>query len=84
MCLDAAAGRPLIARAGEAALFFFTFSSALLALVLLTFIVGAAGCGLLVGRSLRESWESVSESFVLQAALLGFMALILALPYRCR
>jgi hypothetical protein len=58
----------------EAALFFFALSSVLLAL-----IVGAAGCGLLVGRSLRESRESVSESFgVLQAALLGFMALILA------
>jgi hypothetical protein len=60
-------------------LFFFALSSALLALVLLTLIVGSAGCGLLVGRSLRESRESVSESFgVLQAALLGFMALILA------
>jgi hypothetical protein len=60
-------------------LFFFALSSVLLAVVLLTVIVGAAGGGLLVGRSLRESRESVSESFgVLQAALLGFMALILA------
>jgi hypothetical protein len=60
-------------------LFFFALSSALLALVLLTLIVGAAGGGLLVGRSMRESRESVSESFgVLQGALLGFMALILA------
>ena len=63
----------------EAALFFFALSSVLLAVVLLALIVGAAGCGLLVGRSLRESRESVSESFgVLQAALLGFMGLILA------
>jgi hypothetical protein len=60
-------------------LFFFALSSELLALVLLVVMIGAAGCGLLVGRSLRESREKVSESFgVLQAALLGFMALILA------
>jgi hypothetical protein len=60
-------------------LFFFALSSVLLAAVLLALIVGAAGCGLLLGRSLREKKESVSESFgVLQAALLGFMALILA------
>ena len=60
-------------------MFFFELSSVLLAGVLLTLIVGAAGGGLLVGRSLREKKESVSESFgVLQAALLGFMALILA------
>jgi hypothetical protein len=60
-------------------LVFFALSSVLLAVVLLTLIVGAAGCGLLLGRSLREKRESVSESFgVLQAALLGFMGLILA------
>jgi hypothetical protein len=60
-------------------LFFFALSSVVLLLVVVAVIVGAAGCGLLVGRSLRESRESVSESFgVLQAALLGFMALILA------
>jgi len=59
--------------------FFFALSSVLLAVVLLALIVGAAGCGLLLGRSLREKRESVSESFgVLQAALLGFMGLILA------
>jgi hypothetical protein len=63
----------------ESAVFFFALSSVLLAVVLLTLIVGAAGCGLLLGRSLREKRESVSESFgVLQAALLGFMGLILA------
>lgn len=60
-------------------MFFFALSSVLLVAVLLVLIVGAAGCGLLLGRSLREKKESVSESFgVLQAALLGFMGLILA------
>lgn len=61
------------------ALFFFALSSGLLALVLLALIVGAAAFGLLLGRAHRESGEGVSESFgVLQGALLGFMALILA------
>ena len=60
-------------------MFFFALSSVALALVLLVVMVGAAGAGLLLGRSQRESREKVSESFgVLQAALLGFMALILA------
>jgi hypothetical protein len=60
-------------------LVFFALSSVLLAVVLLALMVGAAGCGLFLGRSLREKRESVSESFgVLQAALLGFMGLILA------
>jgi hypothetical protein len=60
-------------------LFLFALSSVLLSLTLLALIVGAAVCGLLVGRSLRENKESVRESFgVLQAALLGFMGLILA------
>ena len=61
-------------------MFFFGLSSLLLILVLLAVMVGAAAVGLLVGRSLRESREKVSESFgVLQAALLGFTALILGL-----
>ena len=60
-------------------MFFFALSSVVLAVVLLVVMAGAAGSGLLVGRSLRESREKVSESFgVLQATLLGFMALILA------
>jgi len=60
-------------------LYFFALSSVVLTLVLLAVMVGAAAVGLLVGRSLRESREKVSESFgVLQAALLGFTALILA------
>jgi hypothetical protein len=58
---------------------FFSLSSVVLLVVLLVLIVGAAGVGLLVGRSLRSSREHVSESFgVLQATLLGFMGLILA------
>jgi hypothetical protein len=57
----------------------FALPTWLVAAVLLVVIVGAAGCGLLVGRSLRDSQDSGRESFgVLQAALLGFMALILA------
>jgi hypothetical protein len=63
----------------ETALFFFALSSVLLVALLLSVIVGASFCGLLLGRSLRAHRESVSESFgVLQAALLGFMGLILA------
>jgi len=57
----------------------FTLNSAALLIALLVLIVGAAGAGLLVGRSLRGSREHVSEPFgVLQATLLGFMGLILA------
>jgi hypothetical protein len=58
---------------------FFALSSALLAPLLGAIIIGSAVGGLLIGRSLQESRESVSEPFgVLQAALLGFMALIMA------
>ena len=58
---------------------FFTLSSELLALFLLALIIGAAGCGFLLGRAQRESGEGLSESSgVLQGALLGFMALVLA------
>src|SRR5688572_13921139 len=48
-------------------------------LILLALMVGAAGAGMWVGRSLRDNQENVRESFgVLQAALIGFMGLILA------
>lgn len=58
---------------------FFNLSSVLLGVLLAAIIIGSAGAGLWVGHSLRESRETVSESFgVLQSALLGFMALILA------
>ena len=60
-------------------MFLFSLSSLELFVALLVLIVGAAGTGLLVGRSLRGSREHVSEPFgVLQATLLGFMGLILA------
>jgi hypothetical protein len=62
----------------EAALF-FALPTVLLALLLLVLIVGAAVGGLLVGRSFRAKQDSGSETFgVLQAALIGFMGLILA------
>jgi hypothetical protein len=60
-------------------MFLFSLSSLELFVVLFVLIVGAAGAGLLLGRSLRGSREHVSESFgVLQATLIGFMGLILA------
>ncbi len=57
----------------------FALSTPLLALLLLIVLVGAATGGLLLGRSLRKKRESGKETFgVLQAALIGFMGLILA------
>ena len=57
----------------------FALSTPLLALLLLIVLVGAATGGLLLGRSLRNKQESGKETFgVLQAALIGFMGLILA------
>ena len=58
---------------------FFNLSSVLLGLLLAAIILGSAAevCGSVTHS--RESRETVSESFgVLQSALLGFMALILA------
>ncbi len=58
---------------------FFELPTVLLAIVLLILIVGSATCGLFLGRSLRKKEEGGSETFgVLQAALIGFMGLILA------
>jgi hypothetical protein len=60
-------------------LFFFELPTWVLALLLAVLVLGAAGIGMLVGRSLRENQENIRESFgVLQAALIGFMGLILA------
>ena len=57
----------------------FGLYTPLLALLLLIVLVGAATGGLLLGRSLRNKRESGKETFgVLQAALIGFMGLILA------
>jgi hypothetical protein len=58
---------------------FFGLPTPVLALLLVALMLGAAAVGMLVGRSLREHQEKVRESFgVLQAALIGFMGLILA------
>jgi hypothetical protein len=60
-------------------LVFFTLSSWELALIIFAVIGGATLAGLAVGRRLREHKETLSESFgVLQGALLGLVALILA------
>lgn len=59
--------------------FFFELPTVVLALLLTALMLGAAGVGVYVGRSLRDNKENVRESFgVLQAALIGFMGLILA------
>ena len=58
---------------------FFSLSTWLLALVLAVVIAGATLAGHLVGRSSREQSEDVREPFaVMQAALIGFMGLVLA------
>jgi hypothetical protein len=58
---------------------FFSLSTAIVAAILASLMIGATAAGLLVGHRMQESKDSVSESFgVLQGALLGFMALILA------
>lgn len=57
----------------------FELSTALLAVLLLVLLIGAAIIGLLLGRSQRKKQESGKETFgVVQAALIGFMGLILA------
>jgi hypothetical protein len=58
---------------------FFGLSTWVLALVLLAVIVGATLVGHLLGRSTGEHAEHVREPFaVIQAALIGFMGLLLA------
>jgi hypothetical protein len=58
---------------------FFQLSSWALALILLVFVLGATGVGLLVGRHLRHLSDSLQAPFAaLQAALLGVVGLILA------
>ena len=58
---------------------FFGLSTWVLALVLLAVIVGATLVGHILGRSTREHAEHVREPFaVIQAALIGFMGLVLA------
>jgi hypothetical protein len=58
---------------------FFRLNSWVLTLALLAVIVGATALGLVIGRSVRHKAEGLREPFaVLQAALLGFMGLVLA------
>lgn len=58
---------------------FFALSTWVLALLLAVVIVGATVVGHLIGRSTRASSEDVREPFaVIQAALIGFMGLVLA------
>jgi hypothetical protein len=60
-------------------LLFFSLNSAALVVVLFAIIFGATAGGLIAGRRLHERSDSLRESIeTTQAALLGFMALILA------
>jgi hypothetical protein len=58
---------------------FFRLSTPVLTLGLFVVILGGTAFGLVIGRSVRHKAESLREPFaVMQAALLGFMGLILA------
>jgi hypothetical protein len=58
---------------------FFGLSSWVLALALFAVILGATAIGHLAGRSKRKKSEALREPFaVVQAALIGFMGLVLA------
>jgi hypothetical protein len=58
---------------------FFTPSTWVLALAVFAVVLAATGLGFWIGRSLRHRAESFREPFgVMQAALLGFMGLVLA------
>lgn len=59
---------------------FFSLSSLALALILLAIVLGATMLGWAVGRRLRRHVDVLREPFgVIQAALLGLVALVLAL-----
>jgi hypothetical protein len=58
---------------------FFGLNSWVVALLLTAVLLGATGAGLLVGRAMHARVEDFREPFgVLQAALIGFMGLVLA------
>ena len=60
-------------------MFFFRLSSLELGLILFGIVLGTTFLGVVVGRRLREHADALREPFgVLQAALLGLVALILA------
>jgi len=63
----------------EGGALFFRLNSWVLALIILACVGGAMVLGVVIGRSLRDRSERLREPFgVMQAALLGFMGLILA------
>jgi hypothetical protein len=58
---------------------FFELSTWRLAVAIFLVLLGATAFGLIAGRSLRQKSEALREPFaVMQAALLGFMGLVLA------
>src|SRR3954447_9444275 len=58
---------------------FFNLSSFALTVLLTACVVGTTAAGIFIGRSMRHHHETLREPYgVLQAALLGFMALIMA------
>jgi type II secretory pathway pseudopilin PulG len=58
---------------------FFTLSTEVLVVTLFGIVLGATAIGLVIGRAVRARSEEAQDSFgVLQGALLGFMALVLA------
>jgi hypothetical protein len=64
---------------GGTAVFFFGLNAWVLALLLIGVLFGATGAGLLAGRAIHARSDDFREPFgVLQAALIGFMGLVLA------
>lgn len=60
-------------------MFFFRLNSAVVALILFVVVIGATALGHVIGRSEHDKPEGDSEPFgVMQAAMLGFMGLVLA------
>ena len=58
---------------------FFELSTWLLLILLIAVVAGATAIGLLVAKAVRGTSEELREPFsVMQAALLGFMGLVLA------
>lgn len=58
---------------------FFTLSTGVLLVALLATVLGATAVGLVIGRRIRAGSDDPQDSFgVLQGALLGFMALVVA------
>jgi hypothetical protein len=58
---------------------FFNLRTDVLVVLVFTMLIGATVIGLLIGRSIRSRSDEPQDSFgVMQGALLGFMALVLA------